>query len=309
MVRQFPPERFPAEFVAFKEAYEVLSDAGRREKYDSEQKKQTELAGDLPVEALLQIEHTKAEIQKTHTGKAVQAARELYAQYPDNAAVISLLQKAYIARGWKNKAMELALDPAFQKTLKTVRDWEAYASNLYSCGFSEAQILVKSIEGITAFAQTGKDDIEICAWVYYDFMEFERWDLSGIVVLPEKFETPDKLLLYISQLSERGLKPADPEEFISNVLMPITEFKSPSELDDRDVERLHIILNTIHNAIDAAFLKKSMHYDLIQSVEYYLEHEAKMSHQLEPVRSGEKTGRNDPCPCGSGKKYKKCCGR
>ena len=21
-----------------------------------------------------------------------------------------------------------------------------------------------------------------------------------------------------------------------------------------------------------------------------------------------KTGRNDPCPCGSGKKYKKCCG-
>ncbi|MBP7175018.1 MAG: SEC-C domain-containing protein [Thermoclostridium sp.] len=23
----------------------------------------------------------------------------------------------------------------------------------------------------------------------------------------------------------------------------------------------------------------------------------------------EKTGRNDPCPCGSGKKYKKCCGQ
>ncbi|KAB5148749.1 hypothetical protein GAC40_28460, partial [Bacteroides thetaiotaomicron] len=25
--------------------------------------------------------------------------------------------------------------------------------------------------------------------------------------------------------------------------------------------------------------------------------------------SGTKIGRNDPCPCGSGKKYKKCCGR
>jgi len=24
-------------------------------------------------------------------------------------------------------------------------------------------------------------------------------------------------------------------------------------------------------------------------------------------RSGAKIGRNDPCPCGSGKKYKKCC--
>lgn len=27
------------------------------------------------------------------------------------------------------------------------------------------------------------------------------------------------------------------------------------------------------------------------------------------VREGEKVGRNDPCPCGSGKKYKKCCGQ
>jgi len=27
------------------------------------------------------------------------------------------------------------------------------------------------------------------------------------------------------------------------------------------------------------------------------------------VVKGPKIGRNDPCPCGSGKKYKKCCGR
>jgi len=27
-----------------------------------------------------------------------------------------------------------------------------------------------------------------------------------------------------------------------------------------------------------------------------------------PVRAGAKVGRNDPCPCGSGKKYKKCHG-
>ncbi len=27
------------------------------------------------------------------------------------------------------------------------------------------------------------------------------------------------------------------------------------------------------------------------------------------VRKEKKVGRNDPCPCGSGKKYKQCCGR
>ena len=31
--------------------------------------------------------------------------------------------------------------------------------------------------------------------------------------------------------------------------------------------------------------------------------------QSVPARNENKVGRNDPCPCGSGKKYKKCCGK
>ncbi len=31
--------------------------------------------------------------------------------------------------------------------------------------------------------------------------------------------------------------------------------------------------------------------------------------KAKPVRTGPKVGRNDPCPCGSGKKYKSCCGK
>jgi len=31
------------------------------------------------------------------------------------------------------------------------------------------------------------------------------------------------------------------------------------------------------------------------------------SKPLQPVLAEKKAGRNDPCPCGSGKKYKKCC--
>jgi SEC-C motif-containing protein/uncharacterized protein DUF1186 len=29
---------------------------------------------------------------------------------------------------------------------------------------------------------------------------------------------------------------------------------------------------------------------------------------VEPYRASPKVGRNEPCPCGSGKKFKKCCG-
>ena len=31
--------------------------------------------------------------------------------------------------------------------------------------------------------------------------------------------------------------------------------------------------------------------------------------KAQPIKVDEKIGRNDPCPCGSEKKYKKCCGR
>jgi preprotein translocase subunit SecA len=36
---------------------------------------------------------------------------------------------------------------------------------------------------------------------------------------------------------------------------------------------------------------------------------AAAAEKARPVRSGPKVGRNDPCPCKSGKKYKHCCGK
>jgi uncharacterized protein len=37
-------------------------------------------------------------------------------------------------------------------------------------------------------------------------------------------------------------------------------------------------------------------------------HHVAATFNSEPQRTASKVGRNDPCPCGSGKKYKKCCG-
>ncbi len=48
------------------------------------------------------------------------------------------------------------------------------------------------------------------------------------------------------------------------------------------------------------------------SDDYVLSHGGEAAAGTGPVsakRDGKKVGRNDPCPCGSGKKYKKCCGR
>ncbi len=41
---------------------------------------------------------------------------------------------------------------------------------------------------------------------------------------------------------------------------------------------------------------------------HWLYVDGKVSANHPPLRAEQKPGRNDPCSCGSGKKYKKCCG-
>ena len=54
-------------------------------------------------------------------------------------------------------------------------------------------------------------------------------------------------------------------------------------------------------------------YELPQWKEIFSEEELKKFYKEQKesttIRKPKKIGSNDPCPCGSGKKYKKCCGR
>jgi preprotein translocase subunit SecA len=68
-------------------------------------------------------------------------------------------------------------------------------------------------------------------------------------------------------------------------------------------------------------MPKEMHFDhapaptLDAYEQSLLEADIEKSHEEENdenqpfVREGQKIGRNDPCPCGSGKKYKQCHGK
>ena len=71
---------------------------------------------------------------------------------------------------------------------------------------------------------------------------------------------------------------------------------------------------------DLEALERKRQEELQQKMEYQHAEASAMSGSAEAdgsegeepaqpfVREGEKIGRNDPCPCGSGKKYKRCHG-
>lgn len=64
------------------------------------------------------------------------------------------------------------------------------------------------------------------------------------------------------------------------------------------------------NMVDA---KADWLYELPQWDEIFSEEKRKELYKEQKnsgtIRKDKKVGRNDPCPCGGGKKYKKCCGR
>jgi len=49
--------------------------------------------------------------------------------------------------------------------------------------------------------------------------------------------------------------------------------------------------------------------DMVTEASEYVSKQAQAQARAKPVRTGPKVGRNDPCPCGSGRKYKQCCGK
>ncbi len=62
-----------------------------------------------------------------------------------------------------------------------------------------------------------------------------------------------------------------------------------------------------HLRIEAEVKDDEFQHETSEELEY-TDHESAQRKKVEPIKKAPKVSRNAPCPCGSGKKYKKCCG-
>lgn len=104
-------------------------------------------------------------------------------------------------------------------------------------------------------------------------------------------------------------------EFIMGFIDGINDsLKNQYDLETVEADtklELDIDLETLYyNMLDAKaeYLYKLPQWDGIFSEEKREEIQ-KQYKESKIVRNSDKVGRNDACPCGSGKKYKKCCGK
>ena len=109
----------------------------------------------------------------------------------------------------------------------------------------------------------------------------------------------------------QGLKPGDADEFMKDIVYAIRISDGHVELFLKIMEHHHVTLK--NNKAVKTFAKVSqnlINHTRLQSNRGHTPMESFSLHaHQETAPPGPKTGRNQPCPCGSGKKYKHCCGK
>lgn len=116
----------------------------------------------------------------------------------------------------------------------------------------------------------------------------------------------------VKELAETyGLSIMEMTGFLDGINDSLVEANSIDDMEEDTVVSLKFDKERLYkNMVDA---KADWLYELPQWNDIFDE-EKKKALYLEQKKSGTivkgpKIGRNDPCPCGSGKKYKQCCGK
>jgi SEC-C motif-containing protein len=98
----------------------------------------------------------------------------------------------------------------------------------------------------------------------------------------------------------KGLKILKTENGQSGDTKGMVEFIATYTVDSQTID---------HHEV-SQFKKNDEGHWVFVDGESHTHNEGENPHQAKPqtvVRAAPKVGRNDPCPCGSGKKFKKCC--
>ena len=91
--------------------------------------------------------------------------------------------------------------------------------------------------------------------------------------------------------------------FLCHASLPVQESQAPNLREGRQQKTDMSKMRANKEEVDAAG------DDYAANEKDYYDPSGGAAVKQEPVKVGPKIGRNDPCPCGSGKKYKNCHGK
>jgi preprotein translocase subunit SecA len=142
-----------------------------------------------------------------------------------------------------------------------------------------------------------KEGIGLRGYGQHDpLVEYKRESFDMFEAMLQRFQEDTVRYLYLMQILERPAAPTPAEE------AGRAEAAAPHSRDGNG--RRPRLVSTSADELEEAFMRRKRRE--LEQARMAGAGDAQPVQQV--VRSQEKVGRNDPCPCGSGKKYKKCHG-
>jgi preprotein translocase subunit SecA len=143
-----------------------------------------------------------------------------------------------------------------------------------------------------------KEGIGLRGYGQHDpLVEYKKESFEMFEAMMQRFQEDTVRYLYLMQILERP-REAPPQ--------PVAEAAPvvPAHGGDGNGRRPPHLVSTSADELEEAFMRRKRRE--LEQARMAGAGDAAPVQQV--VRSQEKVGRNDPCPCGSGKKYKKCHG-
>ncbi len=215
--------------------------------------------------------------------------------------------------GMAGKLIDAALDRWCNA--ESAAEWETaeltkYLENLCVRPGTVEKLLSEGVTARTAFAKALKADAEslyeeretAIAEIGFDMRELERVMLLRAVDVRwmDHIDAMDQLRDGIGFRAYSGKN-------------PVTEYQIEAGYMFDELNHL-IREDTVRHVYQAKVQKAPEHVQVVKKMQEGKAAQAARAGsngapQPRRVKASEKVGRNDPCPCGSGKKYKQCCGK
>jgi preprotein translocase subunit SecA len=151
-----------------------------------------------------------------------------------------------------------------------------------------------------------KEGIGLRGYGQHDpLVEYKRESFDMFEEMMRRFQEETVRYLYLMQILERPIDSPVMAQGVEDMAGQVSGGGTPSVITggQRGNGRPARPIATSVDEIEEAFQRKKK-----RELEQARMAGAGDMQVQQVVRAGEKVGRNDPCPCGSGKKYKKCCG-
>jgi len=139
-------------------------------------------------------------------------------------------------------------------------------------------------------------------------VEYKRESFDMFEAMMQKFQEDTVRFLFRMQIMGPDGRPVDTTPRPSGAVPPAPPVDSAAHPLTLDAEPREISITTRQASTTIDALEKEFHRKKQRDLEAASRAGSADGNQSTQRRTGEKVGRNDPCPCGSGKKYKKCHG-